>query len=88
VEPLESPNLIYNIKENLEFIPGDLDLFESLYGDTSGKHNVLDYHFEAHDFRNNYQYIIIDCPPNWTILTQASLFVSDYYIIPSKVDLF
>lgn len=88
VEPLENPNLIYNIKENLDLIPGDLDLFESLYGDTSGKHNVLEDHFEAYDFRNNYHYIIIDCPPNWTILTQASLFVSDYYIIPSKVDLF
>lgn len=88
VEPLENPSLIYTIKENLDLIPGDLDLFESLYGDTSGKHNVLEDHFEAYDIRKDYHYIIIDCPPNWTILTQASLFASDYYVIPSKVDLF
>ncbi|GEM_PF-1703867 len=88
VVPLQNPSLVYNIKNNLDLIPGDLDLFESLYGDTSGKHNVLEDHFEAHDFRGIYDYIIIDCPPNWTILTQASLFASDYYIIPSKVDLF
>lgn len=88
VEPLENPTLIYKIKENLDLIPGDLDLFESLYGDTSGKHNVLEDHFEQFELRNKYDYIFIDCPPNWTILTQASLFASDYYIIPSKVDLF
>ncbi|MCI1696807.1 ParA family protein [Aneurinibacillus aneurinilyticus] len=88
VEPLEQPSLIYNIKNNLDLIPGDLDLFESLYGDTSGKHNVLEDHFESFGLRKIYDYIIIDCPPNWTILTQASLFASDYYIIPSKVDLF
>lgn len=88
VDPLENPSLIYKIKENLDLIPGDLDLFESLYGDTTGKHNVLEDHFEAYAFRNTYHYIIIDCPPNWTILTQASLFASDYYVIPSKIDLF
>ncbi|WP_176345214.1 AAA family ATPase [Priestia aryabhattai] len=88
VDPLENPSLIYNIKNNLDLIPGDLDLFESLYGDTSGKHNVLEDHFETFELRKNYDYIIIDCPPNWTILTQASLFASDYYIIPSKIDLF
>lgn len=88
VEPLENPSLIYKIKNNLDLIPGDLDLFESLYGDTSGKHNVLEDHFETYEQRKYYDYILIDCPPNWTILTQASLFASDYYIIPSKVDLF
>ncbi|MGL9771529.1 ParA family protein [Enterococcus sp. DIV0996a] len=88
VDEIKSPDLIYNIKENLSLLAGDLDLFESLNGDTVGKHNVLEDHFNKYNLRNIYDYIIIDCPPNWTILTQASLFASDYYIIPSKVDLF
>lgn len=88
VDEHTNPNLIYNIKENLDLIPGDLDLFRILPGDTSGKHNVLDDHFNTYELRGKYDYIFIDCPPNWTILTQASLFASDYYIIPSKVDLF
>lgn len=88
VADISTPNLIYKIKENLSLLPGDLDLFESLNGDTVGKHNVLEDHFNKYRLRDEFAYIIIDCPPNWTILTQASLFASDYYIIPSKVDLF
>lgn len=88
VTPLSSSDLLYQIKENLFLLPGDLDLFESLNGDTVGKHNVLEDHFKEFELRKKFDYIIIDCPPNWTILTQASLFASDYYVIPSKIDLF
>ncbi|QIW51737.1 ParA family protein [Lactococcus raffinolactis] len=83
-----SPNLTYKIKDNLSLIPGNLDLFSSLNGDSVGKHNILEDHFNEYNLRNEFDYIIIDCPPNWTILTQTSLFASDYYVIPSKVDLF
>lgn len=88
VSSISNPNLVYNIKENLDLLCGDLDLFETLIGDTAGKHDILEVHFGEYNFRDNYDYIIIDCPPNWTILTQASLFASDYYVIPSKIDLF
>lgn len=88
VTPLSTPDLLYQIKEKLFLLPGDLDLFESLNGDTVGKHNVLEDHFKEYELRKKFDYIIIDCPPNWTILTQASLFASDYYVIPSKIDLF
>lgn len=83
-----NPDLTYKIKERLDLIPGDLDLFKILPGDTSGKHNILDDHFTTYELRGKYDYIFIDCPPNWTILTQSSLFASDYFIIPSKIDLF
>lgn len=88
VEGLAYPDLIYKIKDNLSLVPGNLDLFTSLNGDTAGKHNVLEDYFINYSLRERFDYIIIDCPPNWTILTQASLFASDYYLIPSKIDLF
>ncbi len=88
VDTLENTDLTYKIKKNLDLIPGDLDLFKSLNGDTLGKHFALHDHLQNFDLRNKYDYIIVDCPPNWTILTQASLFASDYYVIPSKLDLF
>ncbi|CZR09476.1 ParA family protein [Trichococcus ilyis] len=88
ISDLLYPDLIYKIKDNLSLLPGDLDLFQTLNGDSVGKHNILEDHFNKYHLRNDYEYIIIDCPPNWTILTQASLFASDYYVIPSKIDLF
>lgn len=88
VTDLIYPDLIYKIKNNLSLVPGNLDLFTSLNGDSVGKHNVLEDYFNKFKLRERFDYIIIDCPPNWTILTQASLFASDYYLIPSKVDLF
>lgn len=88
VNELNKPDLTYKIKDNLYLIPGDLDLFKTLNGDTAGKHNTLHDHLDKFNLRDEYKYILIDCPPNWTILTQTSLFASDYYIIPSKLDLF
>lgn len=88
VNEIKTPDLIYKIKDDLSLIPGDLDLFTVLNGDTAGKHNVIHDHIKSYDLREKFDYIIIDCPPNWTILTQSSLFASDYYIIPSKIDLF
>ncbi|MDF2858909.1 MAG: hypothetical protein K0Q87_4760 [Neobacillus sp.] len=36
--------------------------------------------------KEDYDYIIIDCPPNLNFVTQNALFCSDYYIIPTILD--
>lgn len=35
---------------------------------------------------NEYDVILIDCPPNFNIITQNAIFASDFYIIPSIPD--
>lgn len=37
--------------------------------------------------RDNYDFIFIDCPPNLNYITQNALYISDYYLIPTKLDL-
>ena len=86
--PLENKSLVQKITENLDLIPGDLTLAKEISGDTASKVGVLLSHFEKNNMLNDYEYILIDCPPTWSILTHASLFASDYYVIPSKVDLY
>ena len=36
--------------------------------------------------REDYDFIIIDCPPNLNYITQNALYVSDYYLIPTIPD--
>lgn len=38
--------------------------------------------------KNNYHYIIIDCPPNIGLITQNALAMSDYYLVPVFLDEF
>lgn len=81
-------NIIFNIKENLDLIAGDLTLTQEITGDTANKVEVIMEFLEKNSIKEDYNYILIDCPPTWSILTHSSLFASDFYLIPSKVDFY
>lgn len=85
---VEKSKIIYKIKSKLDLIPGDLTLAKEISGDTSNKVELIMDFIEKNTLKSQYDYIFIDCPPTWSILTHSSLFTSDYYIIPSKVDLY
>ncbi|WP_455814554.1 ParA family protein [Clostridium butyricum] len=87
-KPLDNASVTQNICKNLYLIPGDLTMAKEIAGDTSGKVGAVFNHFADNNILKDYKYILIDCPPTWSILTHASLFASDYYVIPSKVDLY
>lgn len=88
VDSTKDNNLVYPIKANLDLIPGDLSLASTISGDTSGKVSTLEDHIEKYYLDETYDYIFIDCPPTWSILTHSSLYASDYYLIPSKLDFY
>lgn len=81
-------NLTYNIDGGLDLIPGNLKLSDEVSGDNVNKGSVIIKHINDYKLANLYDFILIDCPPTWSILTYASLFASDGYIIPSKVDFY
>lgn len=87
-KPIDDKSIFQKICDNLYLIPGDLTMTKEVAGDTSGKVGAVLNYFDVNGILNEYKYIIIDCPPTWSILTHASLFASDYYVIPSKVDLY
>lgn len=69
----------------LDLIPGDLRLIVDINAQASDK---LKSFFNKRKLREMYDYIIIDCPPTWGQLTNISLDISNYYLIPTKLDEF
>lgn len=84
----DNSNVIQAFSKNIDFIPGDLDLSSVAAGDTAGKVGTIMEYIMKQNLFTYYDYILIDCPPTWSILTHSSLYASDYYIIPSKIDFY
>ena len=87
-DPNTDVNIIMSFSSKIDFIPGDLELSSVVAGDTAGKESAINQYIVEKGLDKKYNYVLIDCPPTWSILTHASLFASDYYIIPSKIDFY
>lgn len=47
---------------------------------------ILAKFISKYQLKNNYDFIIFDCPPSNNIITQNALLISDYYLIPAVMD--
>ena len=74
--------------KNLDLIPSHLELtFLDLdLGGTPGRESILVNKLSM--AQTNYDFILIDCPPNLTIAPQNALVVSDYIIVPVVPEVF
>ncbi|MBS4900048.1 MAG: ParA family protein [Clostridiales bacterium] len=77
---------IINIKNNLDLIPSRLELSEL---DTSLISRVMRETVlkrALNKVLDNYDFILLDCPPNLSIITTNALACSDYVLVPVKTD--
>lgn len=95
-----SPNKINSIKgvnldmicSHLGLINVDLELATMIGGLTQKQQeaNYIKIHSllkeEIEKLEEKYDVILIDCPPNFNIVTKNALVVSDYYLVPTKLD--
>ena len=73
-------DIIVNLKENLDIVCGDLRLV--LINNSGDFKKFID----INKLREKYDFILFDCPPTLTIYTDGALLVSDYYLIPNRID--
>jgi chromosome partitioning protein len=80
------------IASHLDLINIDLELATKLGGATlkQTKKNFLKVHRRLAEgikqIENEYDLILIDCPPNFNIVTKTAIVASDYMLIPTKAD--
>lgn len=86
---LASPTLyeegIQDLDKNLSIIPGELGLEFSTRNLNSGKlENGIHDFIKRLNLREQFDYILIDCPPTYSSYTIAALKPSDFYVIPVR----
>lgn len=87
-----SPGQLNLISSHLDLINIDLELATQLGGAnmTQTKANFLKVHRillnGIEQLGQNYDFVIIDCPPNFNIVTKNAIVASDYILIPAKPD--
>lgn len=85
-ETPKAPELIIELKENLDILCGDLNLvLVNKVSDHTFVRRIRNF-IDDNSLREIYDYIIIDCPPTLTIYTDSALMASDYYLIPNRID--
>lgn len=80
--------IIPDLLENLSILPADVDLAGAeieLIGTESSSFILKN---ELEKVRNDYDYIIIDCPPSLSILTVNALSAADTVLVPIQCEFF
>lgn len=86
---------VSNIRDvkNLDLIPSSLDMIDlqdriasAPQGQFYANNPTEIIKRSIRDFKNNYDYVLIDCPPNMGLITLNGLRIADGYIIPTIPD--
>lgn len=77
---------VYHVNEYIDIVPSDLDLsnFDKDTARFTGREYLLADLLET--VKENYDYILLDCPPALGLITYNALVASDYLVLISNAD--
>lgn len=81
-------DVILNLDESpkLSLIPGDLNTVFLERTSSSDSERALDNFLARNKICDEYDFILVDCPPTYSFYTTAAFLASDYYLIPVGID--
>ncbi len=85
IEEATPDMVIKDYKGIFDIILGDINIVYENHSDADQTFRLCNF-FNSFKLKRKYDYILIDCPPTISLYTNAALYASDYYIIPSKLD--
>ena len=75
---------VVNIKNNVDLLPGNLELYRLEMAPGDGRENRLKNYLSK--IEDQYDYVVVDTPPTPSVWMTSALIASDYYLIPVKAD--
>ena len=85
-ETPKAEELIINLKENLDILCGDLNLvLVNKVSDHTFVRRIRNF-IEDNKLIENYDYIIIDCPPSLSMLTINAMTTADWVLVPIQCE--
>lgn len=85
IEDLQESDIILELEDELtlDLIPGTLStIFLERSSNQSNMEKAIYNFIEEKDLRKKYDYILIDCPPTYSVYTICALLPSDFYFVP------
>ncbi len=80
------------VSSHLDLIDTDLEITAATWSAlpavfAANSLRILNYIRTAlNELRNDYDLVLIDCPPSFHIIVKSALIASDYYLVPAKLD--
>lgn len=83
---MQDEEVILKLTDNLHLIPGELEtVFLERSQGTNTATKLMDFIMDF-KIREKYDYVLLDCPPTYSVYTEMSLYCSDFYFVPVVPD--
>jgi cellulose biosynthesis protein BcsQ len=84
IHPYKFPLQRHNIELRFDVIPADRELTEAPEQSLRNYLRINTLYRKLELSRQEYDYILIDAPPNWRIFSQLAVYAADVVLIPTK----